>query len=159
VSLTRARRLDEAIAQLNRSLALDANFYVTRYQLGTAYHAKGQFREAIAEYRKALTVNDDPWAKALLTRSLARSGQRDEAIKLIGELQSAAEHRYVPIEGFAIVYFAVGEKDKAFAWLDRAVTERSPRAALFSVNPVFDELRDDARFQDLVRRVALAKID
>ncbi|HLN99715.1 MAG TPA: tetratricopeptide repeat protein [Pyrinomonadaceae bacterium] len=158
-NLTRARRLDEAIAQLNRTLTLDPNFYAARYALGTAYHAKGQFAEAIAEYRKALTLTDDPWAKALLARSLAKSGQRDEAFKLLGELQSESARRYVPSSGLAVAFAALGEKDKAFVWLDKDVTERSPRPPLFSVNPVFDDLRDDPRFQDLLHRIELAKRD
>jgi tetratricopeptide (TPR) repeat protein len=158
-NLTRARRLDEAIVQLNRALALDPNFYAARYALGTAYHAKGQFGEAVAEHRKALTLTDDPWAKALLARSLAKSGQRDEAIKLLSELQSESARRYVPSAGLAIVYAALGEKDKAFMWLERDVAERSPRPPLFSVNPVFDDLRDDPRFADLVRRVEATKMD
>ena len=158
-NLTRARRFDEAIAQFNRTLTLDPNFYATRYALATAYHAKGNYAEAIAEYRKALALNDDPWVKALLARSLAKSGQRDEAIKLLGELQSESARRYVPSSGLAVVFGALGEKDKAFAWLEKDVTERTPRPALFSVNPVFDDLRDDPRFQDLLHRIALAKRD
>jgi Flp pilus assembly protein TadD len=144
---------------LNRTLTLDPNFYAARYALGTAYHAKGQYGEAIAEFRKALTLTDDPWVKALLARSLAKSGQRDEAIKLLGELQSESARRYIPSSGLAVVFGALGEKDKAFAWLEKDVTERTPRPALLSVNPVFDDLRDDPRFVDLLRHIALAKTD
>lgn len=158
-NLTRARRLDEAIAQLNRVLGLDPNFYAARYALGTAYHANGQYGEAVAEFRKALALSDDPWVKALLARSLAKLGQRDEAGKLLRELESESAHRYVPSSGLAVVFAALGEKDEAFAWLEKDVTERTPRPPLFSVNPVFDDLRDDPRFQDLLHRVALAKID
>jgi TolB-like protein/Tfp pilus assembly protein PilF len=158
-NLTRARRFDEAIAQFNRTLTLDPNFYATRYALATAYHAKGNYAEAIAEYRKALALSDDPWVKALLARSLAKSGQRDEAIKLLGELQSESARRYIPSSGLAVVFGALGEKDKAFAWLEKDVTERTPLPALFSVNPVFDDLRDDPRFADLLRRITLAKTD
>jgi tetratricopeptide (TPR) repeat protein len=158
-NLTRARRLDEAIAQFDRTLTLDPNFFAARYALGTAYHAKGKYGEAIAEFRKALALNDDPWVKALLARSLAKSGQRDEAVKLLGELQSESANRYVASSGMAVVLGALGEKDKAFVWLEKEVTDRTPRAPLFSVNPVFDDLRDDPRFADLVRRVAAAKMD
>jgi TolB-like protein/Tfp pilus assembly protein PilF len=158
-NLTRARRFDEAIAQLNRALTLDANFFAARFALGTVYHAKGRYGEAIAEYQKALAINDDPWVKALLARSLAKSGQRIDASKMLGELQLESAHRYVPSSGFAIVYAALGEKDKAFAWLEKDVAERTPRPPLFSVNPVFDDLRDDPRFQDLLHRIALAKTD
>ena len=158
-NLTRARRFDEAIAQFNRTLALDPNFYAARFSLATAYHAKGQYGEAIAEFRKSLALNDDPWVKALLARSLAKSGKRDEAYKLLGELQSESARRYVPSSGVAVVFAALGEKDKAIVWLGKDVTERSPRAPMFSANPVFDDLRDDPRFKDLLRRIELAKTD
>jgi hypothetical protein len=78
---------------------------------------------------------------------------------MLGELESESAHRYVPSVGFALVFGALGENDKAFIWLEKEVAERTPRAALFSVNPVFDDLRDDPRFADLERRVALAKTD
>jgi TolB-like protein/Flp pilus assembly protein TadD len=158
-NLTRARRLNEAIAQLNRTLTLDPNFYAARYALGTAYHANGQYAEAIAEFRKAIALSDDPWVKALLARSLAKSGQRGEAGKMLSELESEAAHRYVNSASFAIVYAALGEKDKAFIWLEKEVAARASRPPLFSVNPVFDDLRDDSRFQDLLRRISLAKLD
>ena len=158
-NLTRARRLDEAIAQLNRTVTLDPNFYVARYALGTAYHAKGNYGAAITEYRKALTLDDDPWVKALLARSLATSGQRAEALKLLAELQAESQHRYVTSAGLALVFGALGEKDKAFVWLEKEVAERSPRTPLLSVNPLFDDLRDDPRFQALLRRITLAKRD
>jgi Flp pilus assembly protein TadD len=158
-NLGRARRYDEAIEQLNRTLTIDPNFYATRYALGTVLHAKGQYSEAVAEYRKALALSDDPWAKALLARSLARSGQRDEARKLLGELQSESARRYVPSSGLAVVFAALGEKDKAFASLEKDVEERSPRPPLYAVNPVFDDLRDDPRFPGLLRRIEASKID
>ncbi|MDQ3172511.1 MAG: tetratricopeptide repeat protein [Acidobacteriota bacterium] len=155
----RARRFDEAIAQLNRVLTVDPNFHVTHYYLGIIYHAKGNYAEAVAEYRKALALNADPWVKAQLARSLARLGQRDEATKLLGELQSASARRYVSSASLALVYGALGDKDKAFAWLEKEVAERTPRSTMLSVNPIWDDLRDDSRFADLVRRVASTKMD
>lgn len=158
-NLTRSRRFDEAIAQLNRTVTLDPTFYAARFALGTAYHANGQYGEAIAEFRKALALNDDPWVKALLARSLAKSGQRGEASKMLVELESESARRYVPSAGLAVGFAALGEKDKAFVWLEKDVTERTPRPPLFSVNPVFDDLRDDPRFQGLLHRIELAKSD
>ena len=159
VNLTRARRFDEAITQFNRTLTLDPNFYYAHYALATAYHAKGQYAEAIVGYRKALALNDDPWVKAQLARSLAKSGQRGEAIKILGELQSESARRYVSSASLALVFGALGEKDKAFVWLEKEFAERTPRPPAFSVNPLWDDLRDDPRFADLVQRVALAKMD
>jgi hypothetical protein len=74
-------------------------------------------------------------------------------------LESEAARRYFTSASFAIVYGALGDKDKAFMWLEKEVAARASRPPLFSVNPVFDDLRDDPRFQDIVRRVSLAKLD
>jgi serine/threonine protein kinase/Tfp pilus assembly protein PilF len=157
--LFRARRFDEALAQLNRALTLDPNFWVTRWYLGQAYHAKGQYAEAVAEYQKALASNDNPWVKAQLIRSLVKLGKRDEAVKLLGELQSDAGRRVVSSASLALAYGALGEKDKAFALLDKEIAERNSRPPVFAVNPLWDDLRADPRFADLVRRVELARLD
>lgn len=69
-----ARRYDEAIAQIQRTLALDPNFYCAHYLLGWAYNGKGMYREAIVEYRKSLELNPDPYAKSLLALALSKSG-------------------------------------------------------------------------------------
>jgi len=158
-SFTFARRFDEAIAQFNRVIALDPNFHITHSYLGAAYHAKGLYAEAVAAYRKAAALNGDPWVRAQLARSLARSGQRDEAVKLLGELQSESARRYVSSASLALVYGALGDKDKAFALLEKEVAERTSRPTMFSVNPLWDDLRDEPRFADLVRRVEASKMD
>ena len=157
--LMRARRYDESIAQLNRVLALDPNFWVAYWYLGQAYHGKGQYAEAVAAYRKGLALNDNPFLKALLIRSLARTGERGEAVKLLNELQAESARRYVSGSSLAVAYGSLGEKDKAFSFLDKDIIERGSRPPLFSINPIWDDLRDDPRFADLVRRVEAAKMD
>lgn len=157
--LVRARRFDEAIAQFNRVLMLDPNFWVTYWYLGQAYHGKGQYAEAVAAYRKGLALNDYPFLKALLIHSLARLGERSEAAKLFGELQSDSARRYVSSSAFAVAYGSLGEKDKAFAYLEKDIADRASRPPLFSVSPYWDDLRDDPRFAELVRRVESSKID
>ncbi|MGH9948789.1 MAG: hypothetical protein ACRD6X_16570 [Pyrinomonadaceae bacterium] len=158
-SFTRARRFDEAVEQLNRSLALDPNFYVTRYYLGFTLHGKGLYAEAINEYRRAAALNRDPWVRAQLARSLARSGNQDEAYKLLGELQAESASRYVSSASLALVYGALGDKDKAFELLEKEIAERTARPSLFSVNPLWDDLRDDPRFAELIRKVEAAKLE
>lgn len=159
VSLLYARRFDEAIAQFQRTLALDPQFYVARYHLGQALHSKGLYEAAIAEYRKCLATDDDPWVKALLARSLAKAGQREEAIRERDELISQSAHRYVPEVGLAIVHAALGENEEALNRLEKDVAERSLFPPFYAVDPVFDDLRDDPGFAALVRRVESAKMD
>lgn len=154
-----ARRYDEAITQLKASLILDPNFAVTRRYLGTVYHAQGKYIEAIAEFRKAVDLNNDPYLKGLLARSLAKAGQRVEAEKLVDEILSERASRYVSGNAIALALAALGEKDKAFFWMEKDVAERASRAAQYSTNPIWDDLRDDPRFADLVKRVEASKMD
>jgi tetratricopeptide (TPR) repeat protein len=155
----RAHRFDDSIAQLNRVLSLDPNFWVANWYLGLAYFGKGQYEEAVAAYEKALTANDNPYVRALLIQSLAKLGQRDKAIKMLAELQLQSERRYVSSSSLALAYGALGEKDKAFALLDKEVAERSGRAPAFAVLVTWDDMRDDPRFAKLIKRVEMSKLD
>ncbi len=150
-----ARRYDEAMSQLEYALTLDPNFNYTRWNLGAGYDFKGQYREAIAEYRKALELDDDPWVSALLARTLAKSGQRGEALTLLNHLKSESTRSYVPSYGLALVYASLGEKDKAFLLLEKDLTERSYVAHFYPVDPLIDDLRDDPRFKAMLKRLNL----
>lgn len=156
-SLIRAGRYDEAIAQLNRVLALDPNFWMTYWCLGMAYQGKGQYAEAVAANRKGMTLNRSEWLKADLIQSLIKRGERQEAVKLLNELQAESERRYVSGSALAVAYGSLGEKDKAFAYLNKDVDERASRPAVF--DPVWDDLREDPRFAELVSRVEKEKLD
>ncbi|PWT94519.1 MAG: hypothetical protein C5B55_02580 [Blastocatellia bacterium] len=150
-----ARRHDESIAQINRALMLDSNFAYARYILGNNYLVKGQYTEAIAEYRKSLAANDDPYVKALMVRALAKSGQRSEALRLFDELKSESTNRYVPNYSFAVAYAALGDKEQALSWLEKDVAERSAFAIFASVDPNLDDLRNEPRFQEMLKRMNL----
>lgn len=159
VTLLFARRWDEAIAQFGTTLALDPQFYVARYHLGQALHSSGRYDEAVAEYELCRESTDDPWVQALLARSLAAAGRRDEAVRHRNELLADASHRWVPNVALAVADGTLGDSDEAFRWLERDFAERSLFPPFFAVDPVFDELRDDARFDDLVRRVGEARLE
>jgi len=150
-----ARRYDEAIVQLNRTLSLDPNFYVARGNLCWTYRAKGMHREAIAECRKARELNDDSFIKGYLALVLARSGQREEARKLLNELKLESTRRYVASYGVALAHIGLNEKEEAFVWLEKEVTERGYWAAVYAVAPELDELRSDPRFKEMLKRLNL----
>ena len=156
--LIMARRYDEGITQLKSTLALDPNLYYARLRLGDVYQAKGMYTEAIAEYRKTFALSAEPWVKAMLARSLVKAGHRSEAFQLLNELKAESSQRYVQSDCLATVYAALGEKDEAFKWLEKGFTERTFDLQS-TVDPLFDDLRADPRFADLVRRVAQAKMD
>jgi DNA invertase Pin-like site-specific DNA recombinase len=102
---------------------------------------------AVAELERSLIVDR--------VRAYAVAGRRAEALKVLDELTARSRQRHVPAYYIALIYAALGEKDNAFAWLDRAYTQRSWYLTSLKVDPKVDSLRSDPRFADLVRRVGL----
>ena len=154
VGYTMARRYPEAIEQFNKVLAMDQRFYYARWAFGLALQCNGQMPEAIAQYKKAAELTDDPFVLAWLAQGYAKAGQRDEALKLLGQIQELATKRYVGAWSFAIVHLALGEKGKAIDDLERAFRERSdPFITFIKVSPLLDPLRGDPRFQALLATV------
>ena len=150
-----ARRYDEAIAQLNRTLSLDPNFYVARANLCWVDSAKDMHREAVAECRKARELNDDSLIKGYLALVLARSGQREEARKLLDELKLESTRRYVTSYGIALAHIGLNEKEEAFVWLEKEVAERGYWCGVYAVAPELDDLRGDPRFKEMLKRLNL----
>lgn len=154
-----ARRYDEAIAQLEGSLKLDPNFAVTLRYRGNILETLGRPKEALAEYQKAVGLDPDPYLRAMLARALAKSGQRAEALKIVDGIVTESAARYVPANAVALAFAALGEKDKAFFWLEKDVADRASRSPQYSVNPMWDDLRDDPRFAALVKKIEQSKLD
>ncbi|MDQ3907644.1 MAG: hypothetical protein M3268_04790 [Acidobacteriota bacterium] len=147
------RRYDEAIAQYRHSLTLDPNFYFTYVGMSNTLATKGEYGEAIALQRKAMELSNDPIEKGYLAFSLAKSGRRDEALKLLDELKREASAGYVPSYAVGLAYLDLKQKDEAFVWLEKDADEHGITAAFYAVDPLLDDLRPDPRFADLLRRV------
>src|SRR5436309_6930129 len=149
-----ARRYDEAIDQLRKTLAMDPRFYYARWGLGEALQLRGQLPEAMAEYKKAAEITDDPMVIALLAQGYAKTGQRDKASDLFSQLEQLATHRHVAPSSLAVVHLALGENEKAIDDLERAYRERTdPYIVAIKVEPLLDPLRGDPRFERLVAKV------
>jgi eukaryotic-like serine/threonine-protein kinase len=150
-----ARRYDEAIAQYKRVLTVDPNFQYAHIELGYCFDAKGMYREAIAEYRKGLELGYDPAYNGYLALSLAKSGRRDEAIKLLNQLKRESGERYVPSYAIAVIYLGLGEKDEALNWLEKDIAEHSTQATYYAIVPELDDVRPEPRFKEMLRRLNL----
>ena len=112
--------------------------------------------EAIAEFQRAIQL--EPAAaenRSMLGHAYAVSGNKVQALKIIDELKELSKSVYVPPYNIAIVYAGLGDKEQAFAWLERAFEERSGYLTWFTTDPQLDNLRSDPRFADLLRRVGL----
>ncbi|HSQ19475.1 MAG TPA: protein kinase [Blastocatellia bacterium] len=151
-----ARQYDEAIAHYRQALELDPRYSWAHLWIGQAYLQKGLYKEAIDEINQAIVLsNGDTRAKATLGYAYAIAGRRDEALKELAELQRIAKERYVSPYFIAVILVGLREDTQAFAWLQKAFEEHHPYLILLRVEPVFDQLRPDPRFRDLLRRIGL----
>jgi TolB-like protein/Tfp pilus assembly protein PilF len=153
-----ARRYDDAIAQLRKTIEIDPRFYLAHYYLGQAFQLKGKLTEAIAEYQKAVELDDDPEALAYLGQAYARAGQRDEAQKILARLTEEAKSRYVSGYSMALMFMGLGDKGQAIDALERAHREGAGND-LFTirVDPMLDDLRGQPRFEALAEKIVPAR--
>jgi serine/threonine-protein kinase len=154
------RQYDRAIDQFRKTLELEPNFALAHEWLGDGYEQKGMHKEAIAEWGKALTLSGEGEQASLLERTYAASGfetaVRALAQKKLERLnEKTGRGEYVPAAEYVMAYLRLGDKEKVFGWLAKAVEERNRFALEFKFNPIFDSLRSDPRFAELLRRVGL----
>jgi serine/threonine-protein kinase len=124
--------------------------------LGLAYGGKGRYEEAVTELNGAIALaGRRPVYVANLGYLHAVSGKRDQANRMLGELIERTQTEYVSPCDIASVYAGLGDKAKAFAWLEKAFQERDGSMVGLKADPYWDSLRDDPRFTDLLRRVGL----
>src|SRR4029077_5835047 len=148
-----ADRLEDAINAGQRSIQLDPNYVYFDPPLADAYSAKGEFNEAVALYEKAQAATHSPSVGLGIT--YAKMGRREDARRILDQLIEKSRQQYVAADSIAVVYVALGEKDEAFRWLERALEEHSGGFYNFMFRPEFRALRSDPRFADLLRRIGL----
>ncbi len=120
-----AGRDKEAIEQIQKTLEMDPNFAPAHNRLGWAYLGKGMNEEAIAEFQKEMALSgSDPEVSMDLGYAYAVVGKRDEAKRILAELKRKRERNFVSPAALGIVSGALGEKDEAFAWLEKAYEVR-----------------------------------
>lgn len=153
-----SRSYDQAIDQFQKTLELDANFPPPHTFLAASYEQKGMIEKAITAFQKAITVTQGP-ARALAMAGLAHvyavSERKTEARKILAELQRSSKDSHVPATDTALIYAGLGDKDKAFAQLAKAYEEHAFTLSNLKVEPRFDPLHSDPRFDDLLRRIGL----
>ena len=145
---------DQAVTQLKKVMEMNRDFADAHGMLGAAYEQQGRYQEAIAELQKSREMRGLD-QRGSLGHVYAVSGQRGEARKLLDELQEEAKHKYVSPCYIAKIYAGLGEKEQAFAWLEKAYAERDSNILHLKVDPQFDRLHSDPRFIDLLRRIGL----
>jgi len=151
-----ARQYDQAINQLRNALEMDPNFALPRMVLGQAYEQKGLYQQAIVELQKAASIShDSPPMLGALGHALGVAGKKPEAEKILDQMLAQSKKQYVSPFYISIVYAGLHENEKAVDWLEKAYEDRSNAIVFLKVDPDFDGLRSNLRFQVLFRRLAL----
>ena len=151
-----ARHYDEAIAQCQLGLQIDPTYLPARIQLALAYEQKQMTAQAISELEAARKMSGLPVVHALLAHAYATAGRKGDAFSELNVLKLAdSRHQYVPPSYLAIVYIALGDREKAFAYLQKSFDERSEHILYLGVEPLVDPLRGDPRFDALLQRIGL----
>ena len=151
-----ASRYDGAIEQSRNTVDLDPNFAAAHLILGESYVQQGQHKEGLDELQKAASLSgDSPLYMAQGGVSLGLAGEKKEALRTIRELQDISGKRYVSPYGVAQIYAALNDKEETYKWLETAYRDRAVWISYLAVDPVFDSIRSEERFQDLLRRVGL----
>jgi tetratricopeptide (TPR) repeat protein len=139
---------------LRKTLVLDGNFAYAHWNLGEALYLKGDLPAAVAEYEKAAALDDDPEILALLGRAYAELGQKDKALGLLEKLKAAERQRFVRNYVYTIIYTGLGDKATAIDYLEKARDGgETPDTTWLKVDPLFDPLRNEPRFQQLVAKM------
>lgn len=151
-----ARRYEEAINQYLKALQLDPNFRVAHWRLGEALIQTRKFDEAVSHLQKAISLEGAKTSEmeAWIAHAKAAANDRPGALQILNQLKNEAELRSWRYN-IASIYAVLGDKDSAFAWLDKALQHHEGQLAVIKVEPVFDNLRDDPRFANLLQRMKL----
>jgi TolB-like protein/tetratricopeptide (TPR) repeat protein len=148
-----AHRFDESITQSRKALEIDSNFHVGHGYLGQGLQFTGKIAEALAEYRTAAGSSDEPYGLAVLGQACARSGLRDEAQRILTELEERSRTKFVSGWTIAVVRLSLGDKDGAIAALQTAFDQHAPEILTLKFDPLLEDLHGDPRFEALVQRL------
>ncbi len=158
-ALIHARRFDEAIVQLHKTIEMAPGFSYAHRTLGLALELQGKSAEAMAEYEKAVSLGEDVPAPAMLGHLYGILGREEEATKILRQLQAESERRYVDPFWLAIVYVGLGDREHALAALEQGYAGRSgDELSFLRVDAFFDPLCDDPRFQALAEKIVPAAV-
>lgn len=149
-----AGRHEEALERIGRTLELDPDFWLAHLNLARIHHAKGRYREAAAaaaRAREITRVNSE--SLALRGAALAADGRPAEARAVLAEMLAPPAGRHVPPYNVALLYHALGEKEKALDHLERGFAERDFRMVFLRIEPKWDGLRREPRFVELMKRM------
>src|SRR6266481_4018693 len=151
-----ARHNDQAAEQLRKVLDIDAKFAPARRMLEEVYADMGKQKEAVAEREKILSLSGSPELAASIEEDFSRAGYKGVLQRWLDGLTEISKHGYISSYSIAQAYMRMGEQEKTFGWLEKAYEEHDSGLVSLAVEPMFDTVRSDPRFRDILRRMKLA---
>ena len=152
-----ARRYDDAIREMRAELAVKPNDPFALWYLGFVLVADGKPQQAVPVLEKALSVsNRSPGVMGVLVNAYSHAGRRAAALRLLDELEQRHKNGYVPAAAFVNAYLGLERREQVFVWLEQAYKEQSNILQWLKVHPFFDPIRNDRRFDELLRRINLS---
>lgn len=152
-----AGQTDEAFKRLQKTFELDPNYWLAHQGLVITYLKKEKYAEAVTAAQKSVENYFNTRNAAFLGFALAKAGKTKEARAELEKLLKLSQEIYVPATSIATIYSGLNEREEALKWLERGIGQREPRMTFLKVEPQWDNLRDEPRFQDLMRRVGFDK--
>ena len=150
------RDFQAAANECEKALQLDPKHFMLHYILGRSYMRLGKSEKAIEQLKAASTKPGEiPLVDAALGLAYAVSGRREETQKMAAQFKKVFSNRYVPSTYFGMLYAGLGDRERAIAWLRKALAERADGLTWLVVEPMLDEMRSDSRFQELVKKIGL----
>ncbi|NIM90718.1 MAG: protein kinase [Candidatus Aminicenantes bacterium] len=150
---------EKALEALQRAFELDPNFVYIHLHFAWVYLQKSMFEEALTALQKErqLSKTWDPYVEAWVGVAYALMKRRDEARPILNDFLERAKETYIPSYCVAIIYFALGEKDKGFVWLEKGYEKRDKRLSFLQSDPIFTEISTDPRYIALLKKMGLKK--
>lgn len=154
------RDYERSLRQARRALDLDPNDIEAHIVMALNYEQQRKYPEAIAEWEKAHQLSDyNPLVLAPLASCYGGAGNKEKALQLLDELNAASAQVYVAPISRVMVYLGIGDLENAFEWLEKAAEARDALLCYLKVGPIYDAIRDDPRYTDLLYRIGLANDD
>jgi adenylate cyclase len=151
------RQYDKAIDQTQKAIDIDSTFPYGNSNLGDCYFMMKQYDIAYNDYQTEVHVTGDSTNIYLLACVDAVTGKRKEALALYDKLKEILTRKFVATSYFVFIEIYLGNKDKAFELLEKAIEEKDPYMINLKVEPKFDPIRSDPRFATLLKEVHLAE--
>jgi len=144
---------DGAIEQFDKALELEPNFWIVHRMLGVAYMKEKRYEKARNAFTRAIQLGGSAWVTADMGYLDAVSGRKAEALKTLQSLLEQSKREYVSPHHIALIYVGLGQKGRALEWIEKAYQNREEMVVFLKVDPQWDSLRSDPRFEDLLHRV------